>query len=294
LGARRAREITLADVAKLHRKIGTQAPVTANRVVALISALFSWAARLGQVPEDCNPARGITRFREKGRERFLSSEEVARLGDTLRQAETIGLPWIVDESGPKAKHVPKTNRRTKISPFATAAIRLLLLTGCRLREILNLRWEEFDRERGMLLLPDSKTGRKPIILSGAALAVLEGIPRVSEYVVSGRNPDRARRDLKRPWEAIRTCAGLGHIRLHDLRHSFAATGAASNLGLPIIAKLLGHKRAETTSRYAHIAADPLKVAADAIASQLAAKMGEHTPQTPDGQVIRPDFKRGST
>jgi hypothetical protein len=85
------------------------------------------------------------------------------------------------------------------------------------------------------------------------LAVLEGIPRVGDYVVSGRDPDRARRDLKRPWEAIRTCAGLGDIRLHDLRHSFAATGAASNLGLPIIGKLLGHKRAETTSRYAHIA-----------------------------------------
>lgn len=293
LGARRAREITLADVAKLHRKIGTTTPVTANRVATLISALFSWAARLGQVPEDCNPARGITRYREKGRERFLSDEELARLGDVLRQAETIGLPWVVDQSSSNVKHVPKTNRRTKVSPFATAAIRVLLLTGCRLREVLNLRWEEFDRERGMLFLPDSKTGRKPIVLSGAALAVLEGIPRVGDYVVSGRDPDRARHDLKRPWEAIRTCAGLGDMRLHDLRHSFAATGAASNLGLPIIGKLLGHKRAETTSRYAHIAAGPLKIAADAIASQLAAKIGGDAPPPPVGQVIRPDFKRGS-
>ena len=290
LGVKLAREITVSDVAKLHRKIGTRAPVTANRAVTLISALFSWAVRLGQVPEDCNPARGITRYREKGRERFLSDEEIARLGDTLRQAETVGLPWMVDEANPKAKHVPKTNRRTKVSPFATAAIRLLLFTGCRLREILNLRWEEFDRDRGMLFLPDSKTGRKPVILSGAALAVLEEIPRVGDYVVSGRDPDRARRDLKRPWEAIRAHAGLGLIRLHDLRHSFAATGAASNLGLPVIGKLLGHKRAETTSRYAHIAANPLKIAADAIASQLAAKLGS-TP--PSNQVGRPDLKRGS-
>ena len=106
-----------------------------------------------------------------------------------------------------------------MSPFATAAIRLLLFTGCRLREILNLRWEEFDRDRGMLFLPDSKTGRKPVILSGAALAVLEEIPRVGDYVVSGRDPDRARHDLKRPWEAIRAHAGLGPIRLHDLRHN---------------------------------------------------------------------------
>ena len=160
-----------------------------------------------------------------------------------------------------------------MSPFATAAIRLQLFTGCRLGEILNLRWEEFDRDREMLFLPDSKTGRKPVILSGAALAVLQEIPRVGDNVVSGKDPDRARRDVKRPWEALRAHAGLGPVRLHDLRHSFAATGAASNLGLPVIGKLLGHKRAETTSRYAHIAADPLKIAADAIASQLRPSWG---------------------
>jgi integrase len=274
LGARKAREITVADVAKLHRKIGAKTPVTANRVIALLSTVFSWAARLGEVPEDVNPVRGLTRFREQGRERFLSTEEIVRLGEALREAETVGLPWMIDETRPTAKHVPKENRRTKVSPFATAAIRLLLLTGCRLREILNLRWEEFDRERGMLFLPDSKTGRKPVILSGPALAVLENLPRTGDFVIAGQREDRARPDLKRPWEAIRHRAGLGPIRLHDLRHSFAATGAASNLGLPVIGKLLGHKRAETTSRYAHIAADPLKIAADAIASQLAAKLGD--------------------
>jgi hypothetical protein len=160
LGSKRAREVTSADVGKLHRKIGAKTPVTANRVVALLSSLYSWAADRGKVPKGLNPARGITRYREKGRERFLSSEELARLGDALREAETVGVPWVIDEQSPKAKHVPKDNRRTKVSPYATAALRLLLLTGCRLREILNLRWEEFDRERGMLLLPDSKTGRK--------------------------------------------------------------------------------------------------------------------------------------
>jgi integrase len=274
LGLRRAREITIADIAKLHRKIGAKTPVTANRVVALISAVFSWAVRLGELSEDVNPTRGITRYREHGRERFLSSGELGRLGDALREAETVGVPWTVDEKRATAKHVPKKNRRTKVSPFATAAIRLLLLTGCRLREILNLRWDEFDRERGMLFLPDSKTGRKPVILSGAALDVLEHLPRAGDFVITGQRADRARHDLKRPWEAIRHRAGLRPIRLHDLRHSFAATGAASNLGLLVIGKLLGHKRAETTSRYAHIATDPLKIAANAIASQLAANMGE--------------------
>jgi integrase len=294
LGVRQAREITLADIAKLHRKIGAKTPVTANRVIALISAMFSWAARLGAVPEDVNPARGITRFREQGRERFLSSDELVRLGNALREAETAGVPWDVDQTRATAKHIPKKNRREKVSPFATAAIRLLLLTGCRLREILKLRWEEFDRERGMLFLPDSKTGRKPVILSGAALAILEGLPCAGEYVIAGQRPGRARHDLKRPWEAIRRHAGLRPIRLHDLRHSFAATGAASNLGLPIIGKLLGHKRAETTSRYAHVAADPLKIAADAIASQLAAKLGEQPASTSAGQTVLPDFKRSQT
>ena len=204
-------------------------------------------------------------------------------------------PGSLMNKSPKAKHVPKDNRRTKVSPFATAAIRLLLLTGCRLREILNLRWEEFDRERGMLLLPDSKTGRKPVILSGAAIAVLEGIPRVGDYVIAGLRAEKARRDLKRPWEAIRHRAALGPIRLHDLRHTFAATGAGSNLGLPVIGKLLGHRRAETTSRYAHIAADPLKTAADAIASKLAAKMGEAIIAAKDGsKVVETDFKRRQT
>jgi integrase len=293
LGSKRAREVTSADVGKLHRKIGTKTPVTANRIVALLSSLFSWAAGRGRVPKDLNPTRGITRYREQGREKFLSGEELARLGEALREAETVGVPWVVDESSPKAKHVPKDNRRTRVSPYATAALRLLLLTGCRLREILNLRWEEFDRERGMLLLPDSKTGRKPVILSGAAIAVLEGIPRAGDYVIAGLRPENARRDLKRPWEAIRHRAALGPIRLHDLRHTFAATGAGSNLGLPVIGKLLGHRRAETTSRYAHIAADPLKTAADAIASKLAAKLGEPAVAAKDGdKIIKADFNRG--
>ena len=212
LGTKRAREVTTADVNRLHRKIGVTAKVTANRVLALISSLYSWAARTGRVPEDLRPVRGITRYREEGRERFLSGAELARLGEALREAETVGIPWIIDRSSPKAKHVRKNDQRTVVSPFATAALRLLLLTGCRLREILNLRWAEYDSERGMLLLPDSKTGRKPVILSTAAIAVLEAIPRAGDYVIAGRDAGRARHDLKRPWEAIRARAELGDMR----------------------------------------------------------------------------------
>jgi integrase len=293
LGSKRAREVTVKDIAKLHRKIGARAKVTANRVADLISGLYSWARTTGRVPDDVKPTRGISKFREQGREGFFSGEDLVRLGDALREAETVGLPWIIDEENPNAKHVPKKNRITPVSPFATAAIRLLLLTGCRLREILNLRWIEYDRERGMLLLPDSKTGRKPVVLSAAAMAVLDALPQAGDYVIAGgKAPEQARRDLKRPWEAVRARAGLGKLRLHDLRHTFGATGAGSNLGLPVIGKLLGHKNTETTARYAHLAADPLRNAANAIASKLAEKLNQpSSARAESAEVIHADFQR---
>src|SRR4029077_18690734 len=129
-------------------------------------------------------------------------------------------PWEVDEGKPKAKHLPKAkNRFTKIAPFAAAAIRLLLFTGCRLREILHIKWEQVDLERGLLLLPDSKTGRSTVILNAPALAVLTSLDRLGSYVVPGDDPEKPRADLKRPWEAVARRAGLEGVRLHDLRHT---------------------------------------------------------------------------
>jgi len=107
-----------------------------------------------------NPVKGIRRNPEHGHERFLTGEELGRLGDALTKAETVGLPYSVDETNPTAKYAPKPeNRRRKLDPFGIAAIRLLILTGCRLREILHARWEHLNLERSILFLPDSKTGR---------------------------------------------------------------------------------------------------------------------------------------
>jgi integrase len=271
----RAIDLTHADVAKLHRKIGESAPVTANRVVTLLSGLFSWAAKVGEVPEDRRPTRQISRFREEGCERYLTEHEFGRLGEALREAETVGLPWDIDETRETAKHAPKPeNRRVKISPFATAAIRLLLFTGCRLREILHLQWNEVDFERGMLFLADSKTGRKPVILSLPALAVLTSLPQAGRYVIAGNDIDRPRHDLQKPWAAVAKRAGFQGVRLHDLRHSFAAVGAGGGFGLPIIGKLLGHRNLETTNRYAHIDHHPLRIAANSIADQIAHALGK--------------------
>jgi integrase len=224
------------------------------------------------VAEGTNPARRIDKFKESRRERFLTGEELERLGSTIRDAETAGIPWTVDETRPTAKHVPNANRFTKISPSAAAALRLLLFTGCRLREILHLRWEHVDFERGCLFLPDSKSGQKTVIRNAPALSVLNGLERVGPYVVPGDDPDHPRHDLKRPWDAVTKGAGLTGVRLHDLRHTYASFGAGGGLGLPIIGRLLGHAQAATTARYAHLDNDPPRHASEAIAGRIAAAL----------------------
>ena len=126
---------------------------------------------------------------------------------------------------------------------------MLLFTGCRLREILQLRWSEVDFERGVLLPPDSKTGRKTVVLNAPALQVLAEVPRIGGRVRHPRRqPEEPRADLHKPWDLITHHAGLADVRVHDLRHTHASVGAGAGLGLPIIGKLLGHKHADTTAR----------------------------------------------
>ncbi|AMN45019.1 site-specific integrase [Rhodoplanes sp. Z2-YC6860] len=271
VGTTKADKLTRFQTGKLHSSLSAT-PFQANRVLAVVGSMYAYAGRTGIVTEGTNPARGIEKFKEDRRERFLTGDELERLGAAIREAETTGIPWMVDESNPNAKHVPKERRLTKISPPAAAALRLLLFTGCRLREILNLKWDYFDADRGVLFLPDSKTGRKTIILNAPALAVLNGMQRVSAYVVPGDDPEKPRHDLKRPWEAVTKRAGLSGVRLHDLRHTYASFGAAGGLGLPVIGRLLGHAQAATTARYAHLDNDPLRRASESIAGKIAAAL----------------------
>ncbi len=281
--------ITPSDIAELHHRIGQTKPMTANRVVECISSVYRYAATCGLVKRGHNPASDIKAYREQRRERFLTSEELARLGEAIREAETTGIPWQIDDKKPTAKHIPKTNRTTNIGPHAAAALRLLIFTGARLREILDLKWAYVDFERGLLLLPDSKTGRKTIVLNAPALTVLSELPRISAYVIVGDDPDRPRHDLNRPWQLVSERADLAGVRLHDLRHTHASVGAG--VGLPITGKLLGHSQASTTHRYAHLAADPLRRASDRIAGRIAAAMGEPVHK---GGKIRHRATRGKT
>jgi integrase len=278
IGTAKADTLTRAAVARLHGRLKAT-PFQANRVLAVSGSLYVFAGRIGVLPEGYNPSRRIEKFKEHRRERFLTAVELEKLGAAIREAETVGLPWEVNETAPNSKHLVKSDRRfTKIGPFAAAALRLLLFTGCRLREILHLQWAHVDLERGLIFLPDSKSGRKTVILNAPAMAVLGELEPVGPYVVPGDDPQKPRADLKRPWEAVAKRAGLDGVRLHDLRHTYASFGPGGGFGLPIIGKLLGHTQASTTQRYAHLDADPLRRASDAIGGRIAAaldgKLGE--------------------
>jgi integrase len=264
-------------------------PYQANRMLEVVGSLYSFASKRKILTLAFNPARSIEQYPEKGRERYLTADELSRLGDAIREAETAGLPYEIDETKPTAKHAPKeVHRRTKIGPHAAAAIRLLILTGARLREILHLKWDQVDFERGLLLLADSKTGKKAIVLNAPALDILANLPRVGAYVIAGQAAgsadEKPRADLNRPWRAIVKRADLNGLRIHDLRHTHASIGAGLGLGLPIIGKLLGHTQPSTTARYAHLDADPLRRASEHIGSRLAAAMGDLKPR-PGGEVI---------
>ena len=292
-GSRRAMDLSARDVSKLHHALKST-PYQANRVLAVLSAMMTFAEREGIRPNGSNPCRHVERFEETKRERMLSAHELAVLGEAIEAYDG--------------------------SEYAAAAVKLLVFTGARVSEILGLRWEWVDFELGEARLPDTKTGAKTLHFPPPALAVLGELAREegNPYVIVGGVAKRPLADLEKPWQAIREAASIrfwrtrsgdkvGHmvtnleaaldraptvaecydrakrlkldlppaltdLRLHDLRHAFASVAASSGMGLPIIGKLLGHTQAATTARYAHLASDPVKAAASAIAGKIAGAM----------------------
>ena len=251
VGTMKLADIGKADVARLHAK-AHKTPVTANRALAVLSAMMGWAERVGERPDGSNPCRHVDRFPEKARERLLSAEELARLGEALANAE--------------AGHVADWR--------AVALVRLLTFTGARLSEILGLRWDWIDIQAGTARLPDSKTGAKTLYLSAPALAVLAGLPRVegNPHVLPGERPGAPLAPPQKAWQRIRRTAGLPDIRMHDLRHAFASTAVAAGDSLFIVGKLLGHRQSGTTERYSHLAPDPARAVADRTGERLRAML----------------------
>ncbi len=238
-----------ADVRDLHYRL-RDTSVMANRVVDLLSRMFNMAESWGLLPEGGNPCRHQVKYRERPRERFLTAGEFRRLGRVLSEAE---------ESG-------------TISVHAAAAIRFLMLTGCRKNEILTLRWKDVALEANELHLGDSKTGARTVSLSPEAARVLAGIPRVegNPWVIQGRVKGERMRNVDHPWYIVRKRARLEDVRLHDCRHSFASRALALGESLPAIGKLLGHAQVETTARYAHLARDSMHESAARVADSIAA------------------------
>jgi integrase len=297
LGRTKVREIGKAEVARFHASM-SRTPVAANRALAFLSAVLGWAEKVGARPDNSNPCRHIERYPEKAVERLLTAAELARLGDALdraaepwtdasravwrqeceRQAEALAIP-----AAQRARWVEsRAPRRDSAEDWrAIAALRLLIFTGARLSEILTLRWDWIDAVQGVARLPDSKTGAKNLYLPPGALAVLQALPRLAgnPHVFPGDRPAASFVGIQKPWQRVRALAAIPDLRIHDLRHAFASVAVASGDSLFIVGKILGHRQASTTERYAHLAPDPAKAVADRTAERLADLMA---PKGTDG------------
>jgi integrase len=221
-------------------------PGAATRTVGLLQGIFSFAESRAIVAT--NPTRGVRRFSDKKRERFLSPKELSKLGEALSEKAAAG-----------------------VNPNGLNIIRLLCLTGARRGEIEALCWHEIDLDRGLVRLRDSKTGAKVFPLAPAALSLLSKLKaqRSSDtWVFPATTGEGHFAGTGKIWSAVRKTANLEDVRLHDLRHTFASFGASAGYGLPVIGAILGHSQASTTARYAHLADDPVSEAASRIGNEI--------------------------
>jgi len=243
-------DVTRQDVARLHHAMQSSQSM-ANKTLALLSKFFNWCEKYGYRADHTNPCRHIDKYKEVPRARFLSPQEQDRLWGVLDYAEQEKLT----------------------TPYIVNALRVIILTGARLREILHLEWSETDLDRGVLNLTKSKTGAKTIYLNQAAVDIIEGIPKQFDnpFVFCGLKPGQPIHEIQKAWQRIRALAGLEDVRIHDLRHTFASVAVMNGMSLPMIGALLGHSQPRTTARYAHLASDPLREAAELVGKKLLEK-----------------------
>ena len=231
-------DITANDVRRWFASLH-ETPVAADRSAPILSVIMRQAELYGYRPEGTNPCAGIKRYRRQGRERFLLTAEIRRLGEVLARHE--------------AAH-----------PQAVAIVRLWLLTGCRKGEIVSLKWRYY--REGKLFLPDSKSGPRTVWLSSAARDILDRLARKTVWVFPSPRTDSFlyAEAVGAVWHRVRAEADLCDVRLHDLRHSYASMALAQGETVPTIGRLLGHRDPATTLKYTHHADSMVREAADAV------------------------------
>jgi len=279
IGTKKVAEVDYRDIEKLHRnitqglgrvRVGDEtrprdraAPYRANRVLALLSSIFALAIKLKMRPDHDNPARdgSIERNAEEKRKRYLKPEELVQLTKAL------------------AAH--SDQREADV-------VRLLLLTGARLGEVLNMRWDQLGLDAGVWTKPASATKQKEdheVALSTAAVKLLDEIEGNDDYVFPSHTGLPRADDFKRPWREIARAAGIQGLRLHDLRHSAASYLVSAGHSLPMIGSILGHSNVATTARYSHLLQDPQRAAVNALADIVTGK--------PSAEIVSIDKKQGA-
>lgn len=257
LGTRKITDVSHADIVKLHQNIGKKSPGAANRVVALLSKMFNLAEKW-DLRKGINPCKHLVKFKERKIERYLTPEEYKNLFQAIKE----------------------TVESRQIEPLAGAALQLLALTGCRVGEIISLKWNDFDQRTHELILRDSKTGARRLPLGEDAFQILknmwvQGLENSYDWFFS--RPGRRAEPityfwLRVRWYRVRKRAGLSDLRMHDLRHGFASIAASEGYSLLTIGTLLGHKIPSTTFRYTHLISEPLHAAARKINAKIGASM----------------------
>ncbi|MDE0715691.1 MAG: tyrosine-type recombinase/integrase [Gammaproteobacteria bacterium] len=267
LGDLRLSEVDRPGVAALHHALRDHPPL-ANRAVLALSGMLRVARAWGVLPPGPNSCGSVRKYREEARERFLSPAEYRKLGAVLAGAEADGSEL----------------------PSAIAAIRLLLLTGCRKNEIVTLKWDDIDRGIGEIRLRDGKTGLRQVPLTPAVESVLSGIPRKrgNPWVIAGRKAGGHLKGIDLAWRRLREKAGLLDVHIHDLRHSYASRSLALGEGLSTIGDLLGHRDVSTTARYAHLVKDAERASAARVGHSISSCLhkSEAVEPDPDSAQVR--------
>ena len=266
LGKMKIDIVTEQDITQLYLTM-KKAPYMANRLLAVLSGLFTWCEKRGYRAKGTNPTSDLKKYKEFPREGFLNGDQLGAIGAAISTLEGKGL----------------------VSPYSAAALRLLLLTGARKNEVLSLKWKYLNLDRGTARLPDTKNNRpKTLHLPALAVDILRNLkdsPWFSGedgFVFPSDSKSGHLADLRRPWSTVCKQAGLTGWRPHDMRHTFASVAASSDESLLMIGAQLGHTKSKTTEKYAHLANNPVHDMTERTGAKIAESWTK--PPAPAAQV----------